>query len=99
MDRKGYGFVTFADPKAAMKFLEVREDCTKVGGFVQQAAASATQTRGGRHDLCSTHLHQQQQLQGRAVPHVVSLLLLWRHVVTSGMPVVFCVVCYVCCVM
>ena len=23
MDRKGYGFVTFADPKAAMKFLEV----------------------------------------------------------------------------
>jgi hypothetical protein len=24
MDKKGYGFVTFADPKAAMQFLEVR---------------------------------------------------------------------------
>lgn len=24
MDRKGYGFVTFADPKDAMTFLEVR---------------------------------------------------------------------------
>lgn len=33
MDRKGYGFVTFADPKAAMKFLEVRMTCH---GLAQQ---------------------------------------------------------------
>jgi hypothetical protein len=26
MDRKGYGFVTFADPKDAMTFLEVGAD-------------------------------------------------------------------------
>lgn len=33
MDRKGYGFVTFADPKAAMKFLEV---CMIGHGLAQQ---------------------------------------------------------------
>jgi hypothetical protein len=27
MDRKGYGFVTFADPKDAMTFLEVGVRC------------------------------------------------------------------------
>jgi hypothetical protein len=51
MDKKNYGFVTFADPKIAMKFLEV---CCQGTATAAAAVAAATAAAAAR-ELRSSH--------------------------------------------